>query len=241
MRGLGGPALVALVLLATAVACASPTPPPPPPDQVVDRAAKKLVDTQSLHFVIEFTGGPTYLDKAHTLTLRRVEGDIVRPDRMRANVKAALPGAYIQVQAIGIGDDQYATNPLNGQWQKIPTEWGFNPALLFQSEKGLAAMLSHLQNLSTLPDETIENQRHYHVAGEMPADQIAPLTGWLIGTEAVRFDLWVGADDSYTRRIRLVERAAAGAPAGSTPVPPAQWNMELSKFDVPVTILPPPL
>lgn len=220
-------------------ACGGSAPPPPPPSRIVAQAAQKLVAVQSLHFVIEFTGAPTYLDTGHTLALRRVEGDVVRPDRMRASVKAALPGAYILIQAIGIGDQQFATNPLNNQWQKIPAEWGFNPSALFRADTGLAAMLADVQNLAALPDETIDNQRHYHVGGEMAGAKIAPLTGWLVGESTVKFELWVGANDQLTRHIRLIDTSNVTNASGGTPSLPAQWDMNLSQFDVPVTIVAP--
>jgi hypothetical protein len=225
-----------LVLALLLSACAPPTPPPPPPSQIIDQAAQKLLHTQSLHFIIDFTGQPTYLDLSHTLTLRRVEGDIQRPDRMRATVKAALPGVFVQIQAIGIGEDQFATNPLNGQWQKIPTEWGFDPTLLFESKSGLAAILSDVQNLVVLPDETLDNQRHFHLRGQIAGSKISSLTGWLVGEGVVRFELWAGANDMYIRRIRLIDESAPLAPIVGTPLPPATWNMELSQFDVPVKI-----
>ncbi len=228
-------------LLLSGAACAAPTLPAPPPRDLVNQAAQKLSSTQSLHFVIEFSGAPTFLDSQHAMTLRRVEGDLLRPDRMRASVKAALPGAYILIQAIGIGGDQYATNPLNGQWQKIPAEWGFNPSVLFQPGSGLTALLADVQDLKTLPDETIENQRHYHISGQIAGEKVVPLTGWLIGGGTVHFEMWVGADDRYIRRLRLVDGSSPLNSSGGTPAPPAQWNADLSKFDVPVTIDPPPL
>ncbi len=234
-------AMAVVLLSLLGAACTAPTPPAAPPRELVAQAAQKLVSTQSLHFVIEFSGAPTYLDSQHTMTLRRVEGDVARPDRMRASVKAALPGAYILIQAIGIGNDQYATNPLSGQWQKIPPEWGFNPSILFQPDSGLTALLADVQNLSALPDETIENQRHYHLSGQIAGDKVTPLTGWLIGSGTVRFEMWIGANDSYIRRLRLIDDSSAVNAPGATSVPPAQWNTDLSKFDVPVTITPPPM
>jgi hypothetical protein len=226
--------VVAFALFASA--CAAQILTPPPPTQIVDLAAQKLLRTQSLHFVIDFTGQPTFLDLSHTLALRHVEGDIQRPDRMRATVKASLPGVFVQIQAIGIGEEQFATNPLNGQWQKIPTEWGFDPTLLFESKSGLAAILSDVQNLSALPDETLDNQRHYHLRGQIAGTKISSLTGWLVGEGVVRFELWAGANDLYIRRIRLIDESNAATQTAGTPLPPATWNMELSQFDVPVKI-----
>jgi hypothetical protein len=231
--------LMACLGLILGVACISPPPPAPPPQELLNQAARKFDATRSFHFVIDVTGAPTYLDGAHTLALRHVEGDVARPDRVRANVKASFPGAFVQIQMVGIGNDQYATNPLNGQWQKIPPEWGFNPSRLFQSDIGLAAIMANAQNLTALPDETIDGQRHRHIAGQVAGDRVVPLTGGLVGGGTVQFDLWVGADDSIVRRIRLTEEAKATS-ADGTPMP-AQWNMDLGKFDVPVTIVPPPL
>ena len=228
------PIVVSLIL---ATACGSPAPTPPPPRELVNQAAQTLLTTQAFHFIIEFTGDPTYLDKDRTLALRRVEGDIVRPDRMRATVKASLPGAYVQIQAIGIGNDQYATNPLNNQWEKIPPEWGFDPSLLFQADGGLGKLLLQIRDLSSLANENIENQPHFHVAGKVDSSQITPLTGWIIGEGSVNFDLWVGAQDHYVRRIRF--KGNPGTVSSSSATPPTQWDIQLSNFNQPVTITAP--
>lgn len=229
-----------LVLLAVVVftsACSIATPPPPPPREIVTLAAQKFNALQALHFIIEFSGDPTYLDYARTLALRRIEGDVVRPDRMRANVKAALPGAYIIINAIGIGERQFATNPLNGTWEKIPTEWGFNPAVLFQANSGLGALMTQAQNLAALADENIENQRHYRLRGDLAGTAVTPITGWLISADALHVELWIGTNDAHLRRIRLTEISANATPAPrGTPVPPTQWVIDLSKFDAPVEI-----
>ncbi|MBI5302603.1 MAG: LppX_LprAFG lipoprotein [Chloroflexi bacterium] len=227
------------LLIATAAwlaACSLATPPAPPPRDLVNQAAQKFSAIQSLHFSIEFSGDPTYLDRAHTLALRRVEGDVVRPDRMRASVKAALPGAYVLINAIGIGEHQFATNPLNGKWEKIPTEWGFNPAILFQSSTGLGALMTQAQNLTALADEHIENQRYHRLRGDIAGTAVAPITGWLIGDGTIQVELWIGANDAPLRRIRLTEILPNATPSPGTPVPPTQWLIDLTKFDVPVEI-----
>lgn len=233
--------LILVAISAWLPACSFATPPAPPPRDLVTQAAQKFQTIQSLHFVIEFSGDPTYLDRAHTLALRRVEGDVVRPDRMRATVKASLPGAFVQINAIGIGEQQFATNPLNNKWEKIPTEWGFNPAVLFQASSGLGALMMQAQNLTALADDNIENQRHYRLRGDIAGTSVAPITGWLVSEGNIQVELWISASDAAVHRIRLTEVLPNATPARGTPIPPTQWTIDLNKFDVPVEIKPPDL
>jgi len=231
--------LVLVAVAASFSACAFATPTPPPPREIVAQAAQKFNALHALHFVIEFSGDPTYLDYARTLALRRVEGDVVRPDRMRANVKAALPGAYIIINAIGIGAQQFATNPLNGKWEKIPPEWGFNPAVLFQVSGGLAALMTQARDLAALADDKLADQRHYRLRGEIAGSAVTPITGWLISANALQVELWIGAHDAHLRRIRLTDLASPATPTMRGTPPPMQWVIDLSQFDAPVEIVAP--
>lgn len=196
------------------------------------RAAQNFAAVQSLHFAVDMTGSPTYLDSAHSMILRHIEGDVVRPDKMRAMVKVALPGVFVQIAAIGIGDRQYATDPLNNKWQQIPPEWGFNPTGLFAEGGGLAPVLLGIRNLAAMPDEPLDGQSHYHLSGRIDGPQITRLLGSLEAPAEFAVDVWIGQNDLYMRRIKLVD-SQPGAPDSTT------WQMQLSDFDKPVAIEPP--
>jgi lipoprotein LprG len=83
-------------------------------------------------------------------------------------------------------------------------------------------------------EEEIESQPHRRLHGQLPAEQIAPLTAGMIGTGEVTMEAWVGQQDAYVRRIQIVELE-------SDPEDPTQWLIEFSAFDEPVDIEAPPV
>jgi lipoprotein LprG len=194
-----------------------------------------MMTANSLHFIIELSGEEAYLDSAQTMALKRAEGDLVRPDQMRGIVKVSSFGAVAEVAIIGLGDDQYITNPLNQQWVKLPPDYGwyFDPTLIFDPEYGIGPILNETAWMFGAEEE-IEGQPHRRLHGQLPAEQIAPLTAGMIGTGEVTMEAWVGQQDAYVRRIQIVELE-------SDPEDPTQWLIEFSAFDEPVDIDAPPV
>ena len=103
-----------------------------------------MLSTNSLHLVIELSGKLTYLDSPPTLVLKRAEGDLLRPDRVRAIIKVSSFGFVSEVAVLGLGDEQYVTNPLNQQWEKLPPGqgWIFDPTLIFDPQHGIKSILN---------------------------------------------------------------------------------------------------
>ncbi len=192
--------------------------------------------TQSLHFIIELSGEEAYLDDSRTMVFKRAEGDLVRPDQVRAVVKVSSFGAVAEVAIVGLGDEQYITNPLNQQWVKLPADYGwyFDPTLMFDAEVGIASTLNETAWTFGAEEEKIGGQPHCHLHGQLSAEQIAPLTAGMIGTGEVTLDMWVGEADGYVRRIQIVEPE-------SDPQDPTHWLIEFSAFDEPVDIEAPPV
>ena len=194
-----------------------------------------MLSTISLHFVIELSGKLTYLDSPPTLVLKRAEGDLVRPDQVRAIVKISSFGVLSEVAILGLGDEQYITNPLSQQWEKVPPGqgWYFDPALLFDPQYGIEPILSETAWTFCAEGE-IEGQTHYCLHGQSSGERVSPLTSGMVGPGVVTLDVWVGRRDVYVRRIQIVE-------LDSDPEDPTQWLIEFSAFDQPVDIEPPPL
>ncbi len=212
----------------------TPTPTPSPAD-IARRAGAQMMTTNSLHYIIELSGKETYLDSPPTMALKRAEGDLVRPDQMRGMVKVSLFGAVAEVGVIGLGDEQYITNPLNQQWVKLPPDYGwyFDPTLIFDPEYGIEPILNETA-WTFGPGDEIESQPHHHLHGQLPAALISPLTAGMIGAGEVTMDAWVGQQDAYVRRIQIVELE-------SDPEDPTHWLIEFSAFDEPVDIEAPPV
>jgi len=215
----------------------APTPTPTPTLSARDiaaRSAERMLAVQSLHFSIRLTGALDYIDSPPTTALKEVEGDLVRPDRLRALVKVSSFGVVTQVGLIRYQADTYVTNPINQRWEKLPPEWGWyiDPTLPFHPEFGVPAILPTIE-LSKVGVEELEGRPHYHLNATTEGDYLAWWTLGMIPEGPVVVDVWVDAETFLLRRVMLVETA-------SDPKDPTVWHIELSAFDQPVEIEPPP-
>lgn len=194
-----------------------------------------MLTVQFVHFSIGLTGTLDYIDSPPTVALKEVEGDLVRPDNLRALVKLSSFGVITQVGLIRYGTDTYVTNPINQRWEKLPPEWGWyiDPTMLFHPEYGVPAILPTI-DLDKVGVEDIEGQPAYHLHATAEGEYIAWWTLGMIPEGVVVVDVWIDAETLLLRRVTMVETA-------SDPDDPTTWHIELSAFDEPVQIEPPPL
>lgn len=232
---------IGIGLLLIAHCCNSPTAPAPTPSPtplpaaVAHRAGVQMLSTRSLHFLMELEGKLVFLDNPPTMALKRAEGDVVRPDQVRAIVKISSFGLISELGIIGIGDDQYLTNPVSQEWEKLPpgVGWYFDPALIFDPDHGIEAILEDSE-WSFGNEESIDGQSCYDLNGKLPGERIAPLASGMIGAGRVEVDIWVGQVDATVRRVQIIELE-------SDPENPTQWLLEFSSFDEVDAIQPPPV
>lgn len=217
------------LLLALLAACLPSASPPLTARQIASQSAARMVALRSLHFTIEVKGASKPIDPLGQLLLRRAEGDVVRPDRAQSRIRVALAGVIVEIQAISIGDTLWLTNPVTRRWEQAPPGWSYNPAVLFDSRQGLTSLLERAA-LERAPDESLDGKAHYRLTGELAGSELAPMTAGMI-TGAVRFTLWIGADDFLLRRVHLTESGPGSEPT--------EWDIVLSGFERPVTIEPP--
>ena len=222
--------IAVLTLVMSLSACGAPPPPELPPDEIVQRAARAMLDQASLHFKIEISGAAVTINPALGLSLRSAEGDFVRPDRMGVFLKIVSPVAAIEADMIALGDEQYITNFLTKQWEPLPAEFGFNPAVMFHPEYGLEKTLeSGLDDASVAGVESIDGAQAYRVKGSLDGTRLQLMSGGLISTGRVDVDVWVDAQAFTVRRVVLVDTATSVEK-------PSTWTLTFGKFGVPATI-----
>ncbi len=194
-----------------------------------------MLAVQSLHFSLQLTGALDYIDSPPTTALKEVEGDLVRPNDLRALVKLSSFGVITQFGLIRYGTDAYVTNPINQRWEKLPPEWGWyiDPTLPFDPEYGVPAILPTI-DLDKVGVEEIEGRPHYHLSATAEGDYLAWWTMGMIPEGAAVVDVWIDSQTFLLRRVTLVETA-------SDPDDPTLWHIQLSAFDQPVDIQPPPV
>lgn len=206
------------------------------PMEIATRAADVMLAAESLHFSIERGGALVYIDDNQLLAFKRAEGDFGLPDRLRATVRIITAFTPVNIGMIVLGGEQYATDPITGQWGLLPPEWGqFNLAVLFDPEVGLQRLLKDgIVDLALAGTEELEKQPHYHLTGWVNGERMSDATLGFIGDGDVEVEVWIGAEDFYMRRLYIVEPATDSAD-------PTTWDMMFSRMGQPVEINAPPI
>ena len=203
----------------------------PDPAVLARQAADQVEALKSFHFVLEHENGGTPI--ALELIMNRAEGDLVKPDRLRADVEAKTPpslgGANVKVKVVSIGDKAQLTNPFNpSRWVAIPGS--IRLADIFDPGAGTTAALRSVKNPQITGEETINGVKVWRVEGDVDAESLQSLASIAEPGYTVRGTAWVGQEKPLVHRIRL------DGPLGSKDAPNIVRKIDLSRFDEPVTI-----
>ncbi len=215
----------------------TPTPtvlPTPTPDAVtiLRQAGEAMQALQSVHWEIERTGGPAYLDDTQSLDLSKAVGDYAAPDAIQATITALGPGITLELQTIAIGSDQWVTNPLTLVWEKLPPGWGFNPAILFDPELGWEPLLRQdVSEVELVGVSEFAGSRRYQIQAVVTGDRVRVLTGGLARDPAITSTIWVDPDSYHVVQLQF----SSASPTGE----PSLWKLNFSQFDAGVTIAAP--
>ncbi len=233
----------AWLLLITSLITACGRPPAPTatatvalsPQEIATQAAEAMLAAESLHFVVERDGAPAYIDADGLLSFKRAEGDFVRPDKLRALVRLVTAFAPVEIGMIVLGEEQFATDPITGQWQLLPPEWGqLNLAVLFDPTIGVRGLLRDgLYDLKLMGQETLDGRPFYHLAARALGERVSAMTLGMIGGTDVDLEAWIGTEDYHVRRLYIVERDGEDQPT--------TWDLTFSQPDQQVEIQAPPI
>lgn len=231
--------LLAVGLVSSCSALSSGPTPTPTPDlsaqEIIQRASRAMLAAKTLHFTIDLTGALDYIDRPPTTALKHVQGDLIRPDKVRGLVKVSSLGLVSEIGLISIEGQSYVTNPINQRWQALPPEWGwyFDPRLPFDEQYGIPAVAPKIP-MQKIGVEQAEEEFFYHLKGVAQGEQITWWTAGLIASGDVPIDVWIDTDTFLIQRVHLVELT-------SDPERPTEWDIQFSNFDQPVEIEAPPL
>ena len=228
---------LSVLILSLVVACGAPHPVQLTPNEIIIRSAARMKALSGFHFVIDRSGAPAFLDPAETIAFRRAEGDYAAPDRARAKVRVIAPGLVAEVQIVSMGENYWETNLLTGEWQALPPNMGFNPAVLFDPKIGLqpiletdlsALELTGVEELSELPGKKL-----YSVKGELKGERLYEMSYGMIGPEQVSGHLWIAPDTFDLQRIVITTPPKSGKEK-------TVWQVDFWSFDKKAAIQPPP-
>jgi lipoprotein LprG len=223
-------------LLILIAACGSPTPEILNPEEIVLRSVDRMKSLSGFHFLIDRSGAPAFLNEERSLSFRRAEGDFVAPDRAQATIRVIGPGFVAEVQVINIGEIQWETDFLSGEWQELPPEWGFNPAVLFDPEVGIQPILekdlSELEWVGMEELEEVPGVSLYALTGEIDGERLNQLSLGMISPETMTVKLWIAPDTFELYRMQITEEATGGDE-------PTVWKVDFWDYNHIVEIVPP--
>ena len=223
--------LAALALLAglLAVAACGGTP-PPSAATLLKSAQDKLNTTQSFHFQmkVDHPGAPS----SGGYVITSADGDISRPASLHATAAVDAGFVNVNVSLIIIGQKEWYTDPLTQQY--VATDQFGYFLTIFDPQQGLGALMTQLQHPSAPADGSANGQSCWKITGTLSPSLLQPLFNDVVATKPVPTTFCVGKSDG-----RLDSATLSGAITHGDTSKTA-YTFYLSKFDVPVTITPPP-
>ncbi len=194
--------------------------------EIIDSARHRMAAVDSFHFVLDHAGGGTPI--AGGLEMEKAVGDVARPDRLQVEIRATLAGIKVEVKLITVGQRTYITNPLNQRWEPLPSE--FSAVSIFDPGTGVAAILEKATNLAKLEDEKVSGHASYHLAGEIAAEALRPITITSVEGATIDAEIWIDRQDFSLRKIELKGQITKKEKPGIL------RTIKLSRFDQEVSI-----
>ncbi|HMA35840.1 MAG TPA: LppX_LprAFG lipoprotein [Chloroflexia bacterium] len=215
---------VLLLLLPVGVACGDP--PALQPAEIIGKAVTTVGSITSMHFVLDTNKLAKY---PPGLFLIHADGDVVRPDKLHATAKALLAGSAIEIQVIGVGPDQFMTDPASNRWQAMPPT--LNVLAAFDPNKGLGAILTGAKDPQNDGAETIDGVACYRLKTTLSPKDLGDLSSEVdTGAAPLPARLWIASDDFRLRQAELNGILLKGDPAGV--VRTVQFSHFNESFDI---------
>lgn len=198
-------------------------------EEVMARAADKVLEVTSVHFTLEVSNGSFPLA---IVNVTSAQGDVVKPDRLQVKAKGTLAGAaVVEFELRSIGAQQYVTNPLTRRWQA----YSLPIVPLLDPERGVPNLMRKLASPTLVGREMLDGMETYHLRGTITPDQIAPMLGAPPAQAPIPADVWIDSQEFLVRQVVLTGAISTLEPEGVV------HTLRLSAYNQPVTIEAPPL
>jgi len=187
--------------------------PKPSAQQVLAALQKNFRSVNSFHITMK-TDNLGNTDSSQVV-IRQADGDVLMPDKVRAQASVLLSGQAVTVNLISVGSHQYITDPITGQWRVVTGM--IDPRALTNPDTGIIALVGQLQDVTGPFDDSVNGTACWRVSGLLPAKDLAFFTGGGVpdGT-MLKTSIWAGKDDGLPYEITVVGQAATGDTAQTT-------------------------
>lgn len=187
--------------------------PKPTTQQLLTALQKNFRSVSAFHVVLK-VDNPGSVATAQ-VQIRSANGDVVMPDKVKAQATVMLSGQPVTVNLISIGDNQYITDPITGQWRVI--KGVLDPRTLTNPNTGILSLINKVQNVSQPADDIVNGVSCWRMSGQLNAKYLAFFTGGGVpaGT-MLQTSTCVGKADSLPYQLTVKGQAAAGDTTATT-------------------------
>lgn len=203
----------------------SDTPADPSPETIVARTTTETGAQKSFHFKLEVKNPAP---SSSGLSLTFADGDVIVPDRLKAEIAGTFNGIPLTTQIVFAGPKQFLLNPLSKDWQSFSTST--SPIAFFSPAEGVLAAVKAATDLELDGTRTVGGVESYHLVGRIKARDVAGFLGNPPSDLEADAEIDVGKDDGLLRKLTLSGPIAADEPDD------AERTVTLSRFGEQITI-----
>ena len=204
----------------TVKADATATPGADDPLSLLSKASARLADTLTVSFKLDVEG-TTYIDAQNSIQLLEAQGQLQRPDRVKASFKVKVLAPTLTINLITIADESWTTDLITGRWGPAPEEFSYDPRILFDNQNGIGPVMGKVLAPRREQDEKVGGRDTYHITGTVDQKVIGPLTAETMKGSPVAVELWIDHSTGDLLRVRLAE------PPSDEKKDPATWTLDL--------------
>jgi hypothetical protein len=179
----------------------------PTTQQLLTSLQKSFAEVSAFHVVMHVQN-PGSVTQGQ-VQIRNANGDVIMPDKVKAQATVILSGQSVTVNLISVGNDQYITDPITGQWRII--KGVLDPRTLTNPNTGLISVISKVQHISQPTSDTVSNTPCWRITGQLDAKNIAFFTGGGVpaGT-MLQTSACIGKSDALPYQVSVTGQAAPG-------------------------------
>ncbi len=204
--------------------------PKPTTQQLLSNLQKNFRVVKTFHVLMQVQNAGTA--QSDQIQIRSANGDVLMPDKVKAQATVILSGQSVTVNLISVGANQFITDPITGQWRQV--KGVLDPRTLTNPDTGIISLISKVHNVSVPTTDAINTVPCWHIQGQLAAQDLAFLTGGGMpaGTQ-LQTSACIGKGDNLPYLVTVTGQA--------TPSDTAQTSRSflLSNYNQNVTINPP--
>src|SRR5260370_18991272 len=91
------------------------------------------------------------------MQIRAADGDVIMADKGKAVGSVLFSGQLVTIKRVSIGDIQYITDPITGQWRVL--KGVLNVSTLTNPDTGVISLVGKLQSVAGPTDDVVNGDR----------------------------------------------------------------------------------